>query len=312
MKRLITAFLLLVLIFSGCAPARFPDETDAFTFTDDLGRQVVLPGQPQRTACLLGSYADVWANAGGTVIAAPDDAWTDFALDMPEDAVVLGSAKHLSLELLLAAEPDFVLASSGTAAHLEWLDTLTAAGIPVAYFAVSDFGDYLRMLRLCTEITGREDLYRTMGTDIQTQIDQAMALAEHRIAEAGKAPSVLYLRVAASGIRVKNSRDNVLGEMLNSLGCENIADSDSLLLENLNLEHILLADPDYIFIVQQGDDTAGTQAMLDAFFRENPLWLELTAVREGRVFTLDKRRYSLKPNHLWGEAYLDLVELLWP
>ena len=311
MKRFFAAVMALLLL-TGCAGSPEEPSPAALSFTDDLGRLVVLEQKPERVACLLGSYADVWMNAGGTVIAAPDDAWTDFGLEMPEEAVVLGSTKNLSLELLLSSEPDFILASSGTQLHLEWLDTLQAAGIPVAYFGVSDFGDYLRLLKVCTDLTGRSDLYEQNGTAIQSQIDQAAAYARERIGQTGEAPTVLCLRVAASGIRVKNSQDNVLGEMLRSLGCVNIADSEAVLLENLSMEHILLADPDCIFIVQQGDDAAGTQAVLDGFFAENPAWQQLTAVQEGRVFTLDKRRYSLKPNVLWGEAYLDLVELIWP
>ena len=39
------------------------------------------------------------------------------------------------------------------------LETLEAAGINVAYFEVNDFQDYLEVLRICTDITGRKDLY---------------------------------------------------------------------------------------------------------------------------------------------------------
>lgn len=310
MKRILTLILALSLLLGGCGGQK--ETPDAYlTFTDDLGREVTLTEAPRRVACLLGSFADVWYLAGGMAVAAPDDAWEDFDLPMGDDAVVLGSAKNLSLELLLASQPDFILASSNTQLHLEWQETLAASGIPVGYFNVSDFDDYLRLLKVCTDITGRSDLYEQNGTAIQTQIDEAVAYAQQKIEEAGAAPTVLYLRIAASGIRVKNSQDNVLGEMLCSLGCVNIADSDTVLLENLSMEHILLADPDCIFLVQQGDDTEGTQKVLDSFIAENPAWQSLTAVQEGRVYTLDKRRYSLKPNALWGEAYLDLAELIW-
>ena len=311
MKQLLCFLIAAAVLLCGCGSGTA--ETDApIVFTDDLGREVRLAEEPKRVACLLGSFADVWMLAGGTVIAAPDDAWEDFGLAMPEDATVLGSAKSLNLELLLAAEPDFILASANTRQHLGWQDTLEATGIPTAYFNVSDFEDYLRLLKLAADITGRSDLYEQYGTAIQTQIDETIAYAHRQIDAAGEAPTVLYLRLAASGIRVKNSHDNVLGEMLSSLGCVNIADSDTLLLENLSMEHILLADPDYIFLVQQGDDTRGTQAALDAFIADNPGWQSLTAVQEERVFTLDKRRYSLKPNALWAEAYSDLAELIWP
>lgn len=307
MKRLIFLALALVLL-CGCG-AEVPEEA-AFSFTDDLGRRVQLPARPERVACLLGSFADVWVLSGGSVAAAPDDAWDDFALPM-EGAVNLGNTKQMSLELLLSAEPDFVIASTNTRQDLQWLDTLEAAGIPTAYFDVSDFEDYLRMLDLCTDITGRKDLYEQNGTAIQSQIDEAIALAQGHIARTGTAPKVLFLRASATSIRAKNSKGNVTGEMLAALGCVNIADTDGSLLESLSMEHILLQDPDLIFFVQSGDDAEGTREHIQRFFAENPLWQTLTAVREGRVYQLDKRVYNLKPNALWGQAYLDLVELIW-
>lgn len=311
MKRFLCLLLILTLL-AGCSAGTGQGNGSVISFTDDLGRQVTLPGAPERVACLLGSFADVWYLAGGAAIAAPDDAWEDFSLPMPEDAVVLGSAKNLSLELLLASEPDFILASANTRQHLEWKETLESTGIPTAYFDVSDFSDYLRLLKLCTDLTGRPELYEQHGTAVQSQIDEALARSQAAMEAAGEAPRVLYLRLAASGIRVKTSEGNVLGEMLRTLGCVNIADSDSVLLERLSMEHILLADPDFIFLVPQGDDAEGTRRTMEAFVEENPAWNTLTAVQQGRVFTLDKHLYSLKPNEQWGQAYLELTELIWP
>jgi len=102
----------------------------------------------------------------------------------------------------------------------------------------------------------------------------------------------------------------VLGEMLKALGCINIADSDISLLENLSVEHILLQDPDFIFIVQQGDDPEAIRKHVDAFFAQQPALAQLTAVKEGRVFIMDKTLYSLKPNARWGEAYEKLEAIL--
>jgi iron complex transport system substrate-binding protein len=98
--------------------------------------------------------------------------------------------------------------------------------------------------------------------------------------------------------------------MLKNLGCVNIADSDSSLLENLSMEYILMEDPDFIFFVQLGDDTEGTRENMERFFAEHPAWASLTAVREGRVILLDKKLYNMKPNARWGEAYLALEEML--
>ena len=82
------------------------------------------------------------------------------------------------------------------------------------------------------------------------------------------------------------------------------------MLENLSLERILEADPEYIFLVQRGDDEAGMRAYVKTLMEENPAWQQLTAVKEGRLYFMDKNLYNLKPNHRWGEAYERLEEIL--
>ena len=305
MKTKLFSLFLILLLLCGCNAAPGNQTSAGFLFFDDLGRRVVVQ-EPERVACLLGSFAQVWQLAGGEVIATADDAWDDLKLELPEDCVNLGNTKELSLELLLSAQPDLILASANTRQNLEWMETLEAAGISTAYFDVSDFDDYLSVLKLCTDITGRSDLYETHGLAVQQQIQAVLEKAENR----GTAPKVLCMRASASMVTVKNSEDNVLGEMLKSLGCVNIADSDSSLLENLSLEKILEEDPDYIFIVQRGDDAEGMKAYVQAMMQENPAWQELTAVKEDRLYFMDKNLYNLKPNHRWGEAYNQLEEIL--
>lgn len=323
MKKLGILLCALIIVFStGCSAdygvsvitkTETQTENDeskenAYTFIDDLGREVTVEN-PQRVAALLGSFADMWTLAGGSVQASADDAWDDFELDMPEDAINLGKTKDISLEKLFESEPDFIMASTNTRVHMEWKETLEQTGIPVAYFDVADFDDYLRVLKICTDITGREDLYEKNGLDVQKQIQDVTKKSEVRN-EAQGTPKILVVRVSAAMIVAKNSQDNVLGEMLKSLGCENIADSDDSLLENLSIEHILQEDPDAIFIIPIGDDKEAIDAHFENYVEENPAWNTLTAVEEGRVYTMDKQLYNLKPNDRWGEAYEKLENIL--
>ena len=284
-------------------------QTEWITFVDDLGREVTV-NNPKRVVALLGSYADIWYLAGGTICASADDAWEDFDLPLPADAINLGMTKELSLEKLFLANPDFVIASSNTKLNVEWMEILEKAKIPTAYFEVNDFEDYLRVLKICTQITGREDLYEQNGTSILKQIEDVIAKSKKRIEDTGNIPTVLSLRASATYIRAKNSVGNVLGEMLASLGCINIADNDTSLLENLSIEHIMTEDPDYIFFCQVGDNKQAVQEAIDTFIKENPAWANLTAVKEERVYLMEKSLYTLKPNDKWGEAYEQLEKIL--
>ena len=314
MKRIVCALLCGVLLttLSACGgeeqdstETKNPEE--AVTFTDDLGREVTL-AKPRRVAALIGSFADVWCLAGGqgTLVAAADDSWTQFDLDLPETVENLGAVKEPNVETLLAAEPDFVLGSTKTAADVELLDLLEQSGIGVAYFDISSFADYLRMLEGCTQLTGCPERYTQYGADVQSQVEQAIARQD------GSAPRVLYVRATGSSCKVKNSQGTVLGEMLAVLGCVNIADSETGLLETLSMETILAEDPEHIFVVLQGSDTTKAEQTLEMSLLSNPAWNELTAVREGRYHVMDQRLYNVKPNARWGEAYEKLADILYP
>lgn len=280
-------------------------EAEVVTFTDDLGREVTV-SDPGRVATLIGSFTDIWLLAGGEVVAAANDSWTSLELDLGEDVVNLGSILNPDLEQLIAAEPDFVIASANTDADIELEETLTQAGITVAYFAVSNFDDYLHMLDIATSITGRKDLYQENGLAVQEQIKQVKERID------GSAPTVLFLRTASGSIKAKGSKDNVGGEMLADLGCINIADQEESLLDDLSIEAIIGADPDYIFITTQGENTQAAMDTAEEQLLGNPAWSSLTAVQEGRYYVLDKHLYNLKPNAKWGQAYEQLADILYP
>ncbi len=300
--------LLTLLCLAGCRQqTELPQSPGAYTFQDDLGRTVSLD-TPTRVAALTGSFADIWCLAGGegSLVAAAGDSWTSFELPLGEEVTNLGAIKTPDMERLLAAAPDLVLLSSNTAAQLALLEPLEQAGLRVACFNVTNFAEYLNMLEICTTLTGNPEAYDRHGLALKAQIEAARTRSD------GSAPTVLYIRATGSSCKVKNSRDTVLGEMLADLGCINIADREDSLLEQLSLEQIIRADPDYIFAVLQGADSTAAQKTLEATLLSNPAWQNLTAVREGRFHVLEHRLYNLKPNARWGEAYEKLADILYP
>ncbi|MBR7161120.1 MAG: ABC transporter substrate-binding protein [Clostridia bacterium] len=304
MKKIIA--LSLLLLFSFYVVSCGADGNGgAYSFTDDLGRTVSVK-KTERVACLLGSYADLWMLAGGEVCASADDAFEDLALPMPENALNLGSTHNPNAEVLLMSAPDLVFASSKLSKHLEMRERLEAAGIAVAYFDVADFSSYLRVLKTMTEITGKTERYEQYGTE---QKDRIEALLDKRKNE--KPQTVLVLRASAQSIRAKNSDNTMLGGMLRDFGCVNIADSDGSLLENLSIESIILQNPDKLFFIQAGDDMGAVKAAAEAMFRENPLWQQLDAVKNGEVYFMEKELFNLKPNARFYEAYEKLDRILY-
>ena len=321
MKR--TRALLLCSVLMGCLLAgcmnskpvegeieetsQVQESADAVTFTDDFGREVTV-SNPGRVITLTSSFADIWYLAGGVeqMVATTNATWTYFDLPLREDIVNLGSSKQLNLEQIIACEPDLILASCGTDRNVELEAAFEEMGLTVAYFSVNSFEDYLRMLDVCTDITGCKENYQTYGVEVQAQVDEALGRVDE------SRPSVLYIRATGSSCKVKNSEGTVLGEMLLNMGCENIADVEGSLLEQLSMEVILAVDPDYIFVVMQSADPQDAQQVLEDTLLSNPAWATLSAVQEGRYYVMEQELYNLKPNARWGEAYDQLADILYP
>ena len=74
-----------------------------------------------------------------------------------------------NVELVLAAEPDLIIASSLSPSNLELREAFGRAGIPAAYFDVSSLQDYLDLLELFTRLTGHPENYQKYGADVLEQ-----------------------------------------------------------------------------------------------------------------------------------------------
>ena len=292
----------------SCTEPSLPTGEEMIEFTDALGRKVSVNKNPARVAALLGSFADVWMLSGGTLCAAAEDAWEDFGLSLG-DAVNIGGAHSPSLELLISSDPDLVIASASTASNLDMKDPLEAMGITVAYFDVDNFEDYLYMIGICTDITGRKDLFDQNGLALKKEIDAIKdRLVSENLPENEK--KILLLRASSTSVKAKGSRGTVLGEMISDLGCINIADSHSGLLEDLSVEEVIKEEPYRIFVVTMGSDTEAAKASLENMIKENPAWSTLSAVKCKRLYLMEKRLFNLKPNARWAESYGILYEKL--
>lgn len=233
------------------------------------------------------------------------DAWDELNLDLP-GAECIGGAHSPSVEKILSLSPDLVIASASVKANIEIETLLKEAGIRMVFFNVDNFSDYLEMLKVCTNITGRDDLYEKNGIKVKEKIDDI--LKNHKM-DSDKS-KILLLRAASGNVKAKNSKGTILGEMLCELGCVNIADSDELILENLSIESVIKNEPYRIFVVTMGTDTDKALDNLYDMIKKNSAWSTLDAVKNNRIHIMERRLFNIKPNAMWANAYEKLSKIL--
>ena len=303
--------------------------SNAITFTDALNRTVTVEN-PEKVTVLQGSLASVWLLAGGKIFAATSDAFIEPPAMTAEKAAELNAVWHTkafaahgaglvsadmvqnagtmmnpSSELLLAGGTDFVLLSANISGHKKLLPLLENAGIACAFFELETFDDYLNMLKICTDITGKSKLYRRNGTDVQKKCEKIIKAAQKDAKK--KAKRVLLLRAFSAGASAKNSTNNMTGALLHDLGAVNIADSDRALNQDLSLEKIIADDPDCIFVTTMGASEEKAIAGFEKKLASSPAWKDLSAVKNGKCYILPRELFHFKPA---GERWVDCYEIL--
>ena len=337
MKRILPIFLALALLLTGCtavSTTEFASQTvsqvdgssqagalegvsesasqpesageTAVTITDSTGAQITLDTRAPRVVAAYSSFAESWLLAGGELCGVTQDALEERDLGLPEDTAVVGTVKEPNAEEIIALDPDLVILASDIAAQADIRDVLENAGLACVTFQVDTFEDYAFMMEQFCAITGRDDLYEENVTQVGEQIEQARATA----AQGDSQPQVLLIRAFSSGIKAKTD-DELAGAILKDLGAHNIADDHPSMLEDLSMEEVIAADPDYIFVTTMGDEQKALD-YLNGLIGENPAWSELSAVKEDRYIVLPKDLFHYKPNNRWGESYQYLGEILYP
>lgn len=288
----------------GKAKAGKAEKSKAYTFTDDLGRKVTVKSHKRVVAC-MGSFADAWQLAGGTLVGASDDAFGHYAVDSSKVSGV-GRSTSLNLESIIALKPDFVImtgisdgkhATGVSQADAE--SALKEAGVPVAFFKVTTFDDYKRMMGVFCAITGRDDLYKKNVTKVGEKIKSAVSTYSVK----SKSPSVLIVSAFSKGLVVQNT-SGMAGAIVRDLGAVNVADEHPSLLSDFSLEAAVEANPDYVLVLAASDDTATAQKYYDQVVGSNSAWQGMDAVKEGRVTMLDAAHFLYKPNADWAESYV--------
>lgn len=287
---------LSLCLLTACSPKNDTPPT-SHTFTDSTGHTVTV-SQPQRVAVLFSSLADIWVSAGGSLAITVGET-VERGIVAANTAVLVdaGAGKEIDREALIAASPDLVITSADIEAQRECAAFLRENGITVAEFRVECFADYLTVLKICTELTGRPDLYETLGTAQQTRIDALLTQKPL----SGK--RILFIRAGSSArsVKAKGGADHFAAAMLTELGAVNIADEAPLLLDGLAMEVILAEDPDYIFFTAMGDEEASKAYV--AQMLQGAEWQALSAVRKSKWSYLPKDLFHYKPCGAWADAY---------
>lgn len=296
---------------------------DAVTFSDASvtdGGTITIAKNPEKTLNLYASFTTLWYEAGGTVIGCIGGSSSvelyreyigrDITQDEGVTVVATSSAgKNWDVETIIEMNPDLIICSTAMSGYSTIQAPAAAAGIPLIAVSYDDFSDYLKWFKVFCNINGQPELWDSIA---MKALDEVLDVLLEAPAEDN--PTVFSMFSGSNSLQA-NTSNTVVGGMIDALNAVNIVDTwenttDAERLD-INLETVFAANPD-IIIVQCHAGAEAAQAQVEELYGDNPVWQSLDAVKNGRVYYLEKTLFHNKPNSRFAEAYQKLAEILYP
>jgi iron complex transport system substrate-binding protein len=287
--------LLLLALACGCAapaadgsapPASTPEPAESaepslepaaypVTLTDDAGRELEIAAEPQRIVSLAPSNTEIVCalDACDRLVGVTD--FDDFPPSVAEiDKVVVNAT--VDVELVVAAEPDLVLAAGNELTPSAVIEQLDGLGLPVLVLYPETLEEIYADIELIGSALDRAD-----------EADVVVGAMEERVAdvvaavEGADAPLTLYEVFHSEGTTYTAGEGSFLASLITLAGAEPLTgDAQGV----ITAEELVAADPQLILLgAASYDPSLGEAEAALETVAARPGWGELTAVREGAV-----------------------------
>lgn len=258
--------------------------------TDVAGTTVTVHSVPQRIVSLIPGNTELLfaVGAGRSVVGVTN--YCDYPPEAGEIAKI-GDLTAMSLEKIVALDPDLVLASTGNSREL--IFSLRALDVPVFVIDPQSVEEVLDAIATVGRLAGREEAARELLAGYR----QRLAAVSDRVGELAESerPSVFV----GSPFRDENwtpGPETFVSAVIRRAGGRNVADDLAPRTWAVyNLEHIVSRNPQVLLstLGEGQDPEESTKRYLE---RAKALkgWQDLDAVRDGRVVLIPEN-WLLRP-----------------
>jgi iron complex transport system substrate-binding protein len=269
-ERIIPIILVILLGIS------VPMAAAQVTVTDDMGTTVTINGTPQRIISLSPSNTEILyaLGLGDRVVGVTEYCnYPPEALDKPK----IGGFNTVNIEKVIALRPDLIVAAFGNGEAT--INNLRSLGYTVVSLDPGTLEDVLGNIRLVGQVTGAGDNATRLAGDLEQRIDAV----EERIGATKDRPKVAHV-IWNDPIYVSGN-GTFQDELIKLAGGENAFRR----VEGWNvagIEDFIRVDPD-VLIVNKGTGMGGQEDIIVQFFRSEPRFSGVSAIRNNRIYPVD-------------------------
>ncbi|MCR5589502.1 MAG: ABC transporter substrate-binding protein [Bacteroidales bacterium] len=285
--------LLLLLVACGHSGNQTTKQSSNDTVTDDYGRTVVVPTQPQRVVSLSPAVTEIIYALGAQEMLVGR---TDFC-EYPAEAQQLpsiGGISNLNIESILSLNPDLVI--SGSMVSKKVTDQMDAMGVPmVCVIEKPRFNALFDNISAIGHLVGKEHEADSLIENLELRIENLISSTDSSQLSTpnSQLPTVYYVVGFGASGNFTAGGNTFINDIIRMAGGRNIAED----VEgwSYSLEALVKEDPDYIIV--RREDSA-------AFCGMKP-YNTLSAVRNGHVIGIVSGTLDLQvPRNIDAVLYL--------
>jgi iron complex transport system substrate-binding protein len=301
---------LLALVLAACVPATSPSASPSsstnptatapasvnypLSLTDDAGRVVDLPAEPERIVSLAPSNTEIVCALGACdrLVGV-----TDFDKYPPEVAAVtrVVISTQVDVEKVVAGDPQLILAAGNGLTPGSVIDRLAELGYPVLVL----YPKSLDALYADIELVGQAVSAPTEAAGLLNSMrTRANAVAD--VVATADRPRTFYEVGVFEGTIYTAGKDSFLASLISIAGGEPITGDP--LSTSIQLEDLVAADPELILL----GDAAYDPTITAASVASRTGWQGMTAVSEGRIVVVPEDPVITRP----GPRIVDGLEAL--
>lgn len=287
--------ILLLLLLAACGHSgnQATKQSVNDTVTDDYGRTVVVPTQPQRVVSLSPAVTEIIYALGAQEMLVGR---TDFC-EYPAEAQQLpsiGGISNLNIESILSLNPDLVI--SGSMVSKKVTDQMDAMGVPmVCVIEKPRFNALFDNISAIGHLVGKEHEADSLIENLELRIENLISSTDSSQLSTpnSQLPTVYYVVGFGASGNFTAGGNTFINDIIRMAGGRNIAED----VEgwSYSLEALVKEDPDYIIVRREDSAT---------FCGMKP-YNTLSAVRNGHVIGIVSGTLDLQvPRNIDAVLYL--------
>ncbi|MBM4159192.1 MAG: hypothetical protein FJ216_10510 [Ignavibacteria bacterium] len=287
-KYKITLLIILLLFFSGCKK-EISDEKIFLSIIDDTGDTVRFVNSPSRIISLGPNITETIYVLGADSILAGVTEYCNYPPEATQKQKV-GRMLDPSLEIIHSIKPDLILMTTEGNSKTTH-QALRNFNYKIFVTNPNSIDDIIRMNTSIGILTGKNENAEKLNSEIIKFRDSVLNL------HSGKQRKKALVLISVNPMITANKR-TFINDIINLSGLENIFAEEPVEYPSVNIESILIREPDYIIIPTDTNNTKVT-GMLTSEVRS--LMKNLNAVKENRIILIDENIIS-RPSYRVREA----------